>query len=129
MATQERIAIDGYNAVQPDKFDWSFATTSTEDSGRPMSGKALITPLFTVESFSVEYTHLTIEQARTILRAIVQRPGKPFFNLHYFSPYHGTWRDGEFYVGQGSMNVKTLKRGEEILQNISCDFVAREKLV
>lgn len=129
MPQQHRIALDGYNAVQPDTFDWDFATTSTEDSGRAMSGTALITPLFTAESFSVEYTHLTITQAQTILHAIVQRPGKPFFTLHYFSPYFGTWRDARFYVGKGSLKVKTLKIGEEIMQNISCSFVGKEPLI
>ena len=126
---QDRIAIDNFNAVQPVTFDWRFETTSTEDSGRPMSGNALITPLFTVEAFTVEYRKLTAAQAAAILQAIVQRPSKPYFQLHYYSPYYGTWRTGTFYVGQGSLKVKRLVEGNENMENISCDFVGRDKLV
>lgn len=128
MPTQERISLDGWNAKQPDTFEWQFSTTSTEDSGRPMSGRAAITPLFTVEAFDVEYSDLTIAQARAILQAIVQRPGKAFFNLHYFSPYFGAWRTAAFYVGEGTLHVRTLKVGEELMQSISCRFVGREKI-
>ena len=126
---QQRISVDGFDAVQPDTFDWDFATTSTEDSGRPMSGVALITPLFTTESFTVEYSKLTIAQTSTLLHAIVQRPGKPYFTLHYFSPYFGTWRNGQFYVGKGTLRIRTLKVGEEEMKSISCNFVGKEPLV
>lgn len=126
--SQERITIDGWGVKQPDRFEWSFSTTSTEDSGRPMSGRATITPMFTVEAFDVEYSDLTISQAKMLLQAIVQRPGKAFFNLHYFSPYFGVWRTSQFYVGEGSLAVKTLKVDEELMQSISCSFVGRDKL-
>ena len=129
MAVQEKISVDGWNTKQPDTFEWSFATTTTEDSGRPMSGKANITPLFTVEAFDVEYTNLKIQQAKELLQIIVQRSRKVFFTLHYFSPYYGVWRNDEFYVGDGTLKIKTLKRGEEIMENITCTFVGRNKLV
>ena len=125
---QERILIDGWGDVQPTQFDYEFATTSTDDSTRAMSGTAFITPLFTAESFSVSYDHLTISQCSAILHRIVQRPGKPFFNLRYFSPYYGSWQTAEFYVGQGSLKIKTLKDGDEKIQQITCNFVGRNKL-
>lgn len=126
---QERISVDGFSAVQPKKFDYNFSTTSTEDSGRPMSGVALITPLFTTEAFAVEYGELTPAQASTLLHAIVQRPGKPFFSLHYFSPYYGTWRTADFYVGDGSLKIKNLKIGSEKMKSITCNFVGRFPVV
>lgn len=125
---QKRIAVDGWNAVQPITFDFNFQTTSSEDSGRTMSGRASISPLFTVEAYDVEYDDLTPAQASALLKKIVQRPSKPFFSLYYFSPYYGNWRTASFYVGEGSLKVRTLKEGEEMISQISCSFVGRDKL-
>lgn len=126
--SQNRIAVDGWNAVQPTTFKYSFQTTSSEDSGRTMSGKAAISPLFTVEAFDVEYEDLTPAQASALLKKIVQRPSKPYFSLYYYSPYYGNWRTDQFYVGEGSLDIKTLKEDEELISQISCSFVGRNKL-
>lgn len=125
---QKRIAVDGWNAVQPTSFDYNFQTTSSEDSGRVMSGRANISPLFTVEAFDVTYEDLTPAQASALLKKIVQRPSKPYFSLYYYSPYYGNWRTDQFYVGEGSLKVRTLKDGEEMMAQISCSFVGRNKL-
>lgn len=125
---QNRISVDGWDAVQPVTFEFSYQTTSSQDSGRPMSGKAAISPLFTVEAYDVEYQDLTINQAKTLLQKLVQRPSKPFFQLHYFSPYYGYWRTDQFYVGEGSLKVRSLKEGEEEISSITCSFIGRNKL-
>ena len=125
---QDRVSVDGFREVQPTKFDWSFETTSTQDSGRAMSGAAYITPMFTVEAFDVEYRNLTVAQCSLILKAIVQKPSKPFFSLHYFSPYYGAWRTAQFYVGNGSLSIKTLKSGKEHMQAITCRFIGKDKV-
>lgn len=125
---QDRISVDGWSTVQPTKFQFQFQTTSSEDSGRPMSGKAHISPLFTVEAYDVEYEDLTPAQTSALLKKIVQKPSKPYFSLHYFSPYYGEWRTDQFYVGEGSLDVRTLKEGEEMISSISCSFVGRNKL-
>lgn len=125
---QEKIALNSFNEVQPIKFDYNFATTYTEDSGRPQGGKARLTPLFTVESFDVSYENLTTAQVSAILKQIVPSPAKPFFNLHYFSPYNGKWQTKEFYVGEGSLVLKSLKEGSEKIDSISCSFVGRDKI-
>lgn len=126
--SQNRISINGWNAVQPTTFKFNFQTTSSEDSGRTMSGRAAISPLFTVEAYDVEYDNLTIAQTSALLKKIVQKPSSPYFSLHYFSPYYGQWRTGDFYVGEGSLDVQTLKEGEETVSKISCSFVGRDKL-
>jgi len=126
---QNRIKLNNFDEVQPTEMNYSWETTSTEDSGRAMSGRMYDTPMFTVEAFDVKYSHLTIAQCRAILQEIVKRPTRPYFNLHYFSPFHGVWRTAKFGVSQGSLNVKTLKSGEEDFTEISCRFVGREKLI
>ena len=125
---QNKITLDGVVVKQPDEFEPNWATTYTTDSGRPMSGKAIISPLFTVESFSVKFTELKPNEAKTILQAIIPRPSKPYFQLHYYSWYYGTWKTGEFYVGDGTMKCRTLKENAERLQEITCDFVGRERI-
>lgn len=125
---QNRITVGGWSAVQPTKFNYNFQTTSSEDSGRTLSGKAAITPLFTVEAFDVEYKHLNPAQTSALLQKIVQRPGHAYFSLHYFSPYYGAWRTDQFYVGDGTLEIKTLEEGDEDISEISCSFVGRNKL-
>lgn len=120
---QNRISINGYDDVQPTKFDYSFATTFTEDSGRSLNGKAILSPLFTVESFSVEFKNLTQAQVSSILREIVPKTGKVAFPLFYYSPYYGSWQTKDFYVGDGSLVLRSLEEGHEAIDSISCSFV------
>lgn len=120
---QNYILIDGYKIKQPDSFAPNWATTYTEDSERVMTGKAYLDPLFTVESYSFEVSNLSSKEAKEILQRIVPRPGKATFELTYFSWFYGKWRTDEFYVGQGSMDIKTLKEDYENLDRISCDMI------
>ena len=126
--SQKRIAINQWSAVQPTTFDFGFETTATEDSGRAMSGALSYSPLFTVEAFDVEYQDLRPAQASTLLQHIVPTPAKPYFSLYYFSPYYGAWRTDQFYVGDGTLKVKTLQDGYERIESITCRFVGRNKL-
>ena len=120
---QEKILIDNVSIKQPDVFSPNWETTYTEDSGRVMSGIAELDPLFTVESFSVEWSDLTPAEASQILRLIVPTQNKKTFNLKYFSWYTGTWKTGTFYVGKGSLKTKTLKENYETFETLSCNFI------
>ena len=42
--------------------------------------------------------------------------------------YYGNWRDGEFSVSQGSLKVKSLKQGEESIDEISFKLVGRQRI-
>lgn len=125
---QNRISIDGWNDAQPSDYNYSLETTSTEDSGRVMSGVQYDTPMFTVEAIDVVYRNLSIANASALLKKIVKKPGKPYFTLHYFSPYYGTWRNAEFGVSQGSLKIASLEEGDENVSEISCRFVGRRPL-
>lgn len=120
---QRYILIDGKKIKQPDSFTPNWATTYTEDSERSMSGKAYLEPMFTVESYSFEATDLSPEEAKLLLQSIIPRPKKPTFQLTYFSWYYGEWRTDTFYVGQGSLNTRSLKENYEALETISCDMI------
>lgn len=125
---QQRIKINNTAIVQPEEMSWNFETTSTADSTRAMSGTVYNTPMFTVESFSVSWGRMTRAELSTILQAIVQTPRKPYFTLHYYSPYYNAWRDGQFYVGQGSLKIKNLKESSEYVEGMSCNFIGRNKI-
>lgn len=120
---QNYILIDGYKIKQPDSFTPNWATTYTEDSERAMSGIAYLEPMFTVESYSFEASNLSTKEAKALLQRIVPRPSKPTFELTYFSWFYGEWRTDKFYVGQGSMNIKTLKEDYEALEYIAFDVI------
>lgn len=114
---QDTIKINGVEIYQPDgDLGSGFETTFTQDSGRVQSGVMHATPMFTVEQFSYVATDIPIEESSKILQMIVH--GKPF-NLHYFSPYYGTWRDDNFRIGKGSLSIGSLKEGEEKLTSLS----------
>lgn len=121
--SQRYILIDGYKIKQPDSFTPNWATTYTDDSGRALSGKAFLDPLFTAESYEFEATDLSAEEAYEILTRIVPRPSKPTFKLTYFSWFYNKWRTDTFYVGQGSLECKTLKDNKERIDKISCDMI------
>lgn len=120
---QERIKIDGAEIKQPDAFNPNFETTYTEDSGRVMSGVAELDPMFTVESYSMEWSYLTPDEASEILKKVIPTQNKPTFTMTYFSWYHGEWRTGTFYVGKGSLKTKTLRSNYEFLESISFNVI------
>lgn len=109
---------DWVEIAQPDeelKFSWE--TTYSEDSGRSQTGENYVKPLFTVEAYSYSNTQgLTIKEVSTILKFIAK--GKKF-KVWHFSPYYGEWRSAEFYVGQGDMVLKRLKKGKEEYSELS----------
>lgn len=125
---QNRIKFDNEVIKQPEDMSWSFETTSTADSTRAMSGTVYNTPMFTVESFSVTWGRMTRAELYAILQKIVQRPSKPYFSMFYYSPFYNAWRTADFYVGQGTLKVKTLKENREVIESVTCNLIGRTKL-
>lgn len=117
---QNKVRFGTFDEVQPTKFSPNFASTSTEDSGRTIDGKMHNTVIFTAESFNVEFQSLTMEQMRNLLHQFV---GKGSFTMHYLSPYYGAWRDADFYVAEGSMEVGTIEDGGERWDSLSFSVV------
>ena len=123
---QDRLKINGIEVKQPDTgLGYDFETTYTEDSGRVQTGVLHISPLFTVEAFSYKATDLTEKEMSQILQ-MVANGGK--FNLHYRSPYYGGWRDGEFYVGKGSLSIGSWKEHEERYDSLSFNMIGANPL-
>ncbi|WP_072521652.1 hypothetical protein [Blautia sp. Marseille-P3087] len=119
---QEKLLFNEIEIKQPDSGNLgvSFDTTYTDDSGRPMSGVALVTPLFTVEAYSYKATDLTLQEMSQILQ-IVAKGNK--FKCRYLSAYHGKWRTDEFYVGRGSLNVGSWKTDEEVYDKLTFNLI------
>lgn len=123
---QDKIRINGIEIFQPDEgLKSSFETTYTEDSTRLQSGEANFVPLFTVEQFSYSASDIPVAEASVILQQIIK--GEKF-NLHYFSPYFGKWRDGMFRVGQGQFEIGTLEEGEEKLSSLSFNMTGENPI-
>lgn len=102
---------------QPDEgMGFSIETTYTKDSGRVQSGVNTVKPMFTVEQYSYKATSVTANETKQLL-SFIGRGEK--FQMHYFSVYHGKWRTDWFYVGTGSLNIKTLKENQEMMEEIS----------
>ena len=124
---QEKIKINGIEIFQPDEgLQSSFETTYSEDSTRLQDGTANFVPLFTVEQFSYSATEIPIEEASLILQQVIKGES---FNLHYFSPYFGEWRDGMFRVGKGQFTIGSLENGGEKLSSLSFNMTGEEPLL
>lgn len=124
--TQDRLKINGIEIKQPDTgLGYDFETTYTEDSGRVQTGILHITPLFTVEAFSYQATDLTESEMSQILQMVAN--GEKFM-LHYRSPFYGRWRDGEFYVGKGSLSIGSWKENEEKYDSLSFNMIGANPL-
>ena len=118
---QEYIKLNGTVIRQPDEgLGYDFETTYTEDSTRMLDGSLYANAMFTVESFSYTASWLTQEEMSTILQIVAL--GKPF-TLQYLSPYYGTWREGRFYVGKGSLSVGRWNEAEERYESLSFNMV------
>ena len=118
---QTYIKINNTQIGQPDEgLGYDFETTYSEDSTRVQSGVLHATPLFTVEAFSYSASYLTVAEMKTILQAVAKGAT---FTLHYFSPYYGTWRDDEFYVGKGSLAIGRLNESGEIYESLSFNMI------
>lgn len=115
--------IDGVVVKQPSKVSPNWETTYTEDTGRVMTGVAELDPMFTVESYSIEWDWLTPAEASEILDKIIPTQNKPSFTLNYFDWKRGGWRSGLFYVGKGSLSVATLEADYEHLDKITCNVI------
>lgn len=114
---KDRYKINNVVIWQPDKdLAFSFATTYTESSQRSQYGVGYFTPLFTVEQYGYKATNIPVSEAAKILQMIAKGYK---FTLHYFSPYYGVWRDGQFYVGQSqNVSIGELSEDEQTLSTL-----------
>ena len=119
---QEKILFNEIEIKQPDSgsLGVAFDTTYTDDSGRPTSGVALVTPLFTVEAYSYKATDLTLQEMSQILQ-IVAIGIK--FKCRYLSAYYGKWRTDEFYVGKGTLTVGSWETSKERYDELSFNLI------
>lgn len=123
---QDKIRINGIDIFQPDEnLSYSFETTYTEDSTRLQTGSANFVPLFTVEQLGYQATDIPVDEASVILQQVAKGDA---FTLHYYSLYHGRWRDGTFRVGRGSLSVGSLEEGNEKLSSLSFNMTGDEPI-
>ena len=118
--------MNGEVVVQPDEgLGYDFETTYTEDSSRVQSGKLYASAMYTVESLSYKASWLPAAEASKILRIV--DGGKPF-TLHYYSLHYGAWRDGQFYVGKGTLSIGRLNAAEETVDELSFNMIGVDPL-
>jgi hypothetical protein len=85
-----------------------------------MSGVMCNEPMFTVESYAYEGSDISISEMANLLQMIVNQRQ---VQLYYFSVYYGRWREAPFYVTQGSVDIGTLKEGEEKYKSLSFNII------
>ena len=69
----ERYKMNGASIYQPDKdMGYNLETTYSEGSNRTQFGKALLTPLFTVEQYSYEASNVPVVETNKILKIIAK---------------------------------------------------------
>ena len=123
---QNYIQIGEYTPPNPTEFKASFATTSSQDSGRVMRGTMRNSPMFTVEAFSIKWERLTAAELSDILQLVI---GKPSFTLHYFSPYYNSWQTRPFYVANvNDVNITSLRENGVKYSGLSFQMTGTEPI-
>lgn len=123
---QQFIKINGFVIKQPDSgLSYNFETTYREDATRSLAGKLYADPLFTVEQLGYTATHVSLGEMTQILSAVAT--GRAF-TLHYFSPYYGMWRDGQFRVGKGQLSIGSLEENGEYYDELSFNMTGDDPL-
>lgn len=115
---QDCFRMNGETVWQPERsMAAAWETTYTEDSTRTQSGKDRFTPMFTVEQYSYSAKNVPVAEATKIIKMIMK--GEPV-TLHYWSVYHGCWRDDLFRVAKSSgINIGSLVNGEEVYDSLA----------
>lgn len=106
----------GVQVAVPYTYDAVFATTSTDDSDRTMDLVMHNTPIGTITGYDFEWKDITLQEAATIMRQVLN---KPEFLVHYLDLYYGTWRDAYFYASNFNAGAKTLEDGFEKWSGLS----------
>lgn len=119
---QDYLKFNGITVKVPDQdgYGIEFETTSTSDSDRTQDLVMHNTPIGTVESYSLKWSNLTLEEASLILRQVVNQAS---FQVHYLDVYSGKWKDGRFYASNFSITPIDLTAGEEMIDSLSFSIV------
>ncbi len=115
---QDCFMMNNQKVWQPDsEMAAAWETTFTEDSTRVQSGRDHFTPLFTIEQYSYSASNVPVAEATKIIQMVLK--GKPVL-LHYWSVYHGRWRDDYFRVGKSqNISIGTLINGGEMYSKLA----------
>lgn len=115
---QDCFMMNNQKVWQPDsEMAAAWETTFTEDSTRVQSGRDHFTPLFTIEQYSYSASNIPVAEATKIIQMVLK--GKPVL-LHYWSVYHGRWRDDYFRVGKSqNISIGTLINGGEMYSKLA----------
>ena len=115
---QDRFKMNGEVVWQPDSaMAHAWETTATADSNRSQAGIDHITPMFTVEQYSYSASNIPVAEATRIIQKVAK--GQKVL-LHYWSVYHGGWRDGYFRVAKSqNVTIGSLVENEEMYEKLA----------
>ena len=102
--------------VDEDGYTISFASTSSDDSGRLMSGKMVNTRLFTIEAYNLKWSDISAKDASKIINETVF---KSQFDFHFYNIKTGEWETAPFYVANVDTSAYSLVDGEEKCTSLS----------
>lgn len=112
---------DGVRIAQPDSgMGFNYETTYTEDSGRIQNGTAIVSPMFTVRSYSYSKSRPSIDDVKLILSYIAKGAK---YELYAFDPATASWKWDVYYTGQGSMNIGYLSNSGGFYDSFSFNAV------
>lgn len=123
---QNYIRLGEYTPPTPTELTASFATTSTQDSGRVMRGTMRNSPMFTVEAFTVKWERLTAADMSAILQKVI---GKSSFMLYYFSPYYNSWQYKPFFVANvNNVEITSIRENNVKFNGLSFQMTGTEPI-
>lgn len=112
--------INGITIKIPDTFKPNMATTSTDDSDRTQDLIMHNTPIGTIDSYSLEWKYIEVEEAAKIVQQI---KNKPHYTMTYLRPDHGKWESAFFYTSNYSFGSLTVANGVYMWESLSFNAV------
>lgn len=124
---QKFLKFNDYTPPMPDEDGYAaaLATTHTSDSNRLMSGRAIVTPLFTVEAYTLKWSNISAKDVAAILSEVM---GKKEFNFYHFNIYTAKWITSKFYAANFNMPSKSLEDNGERWSELSFQVTSVEAI-
>lgn len=114
---QQRYRFNGYEPIrQPTSVEFSYAVTSTADSGNNQYGVMKNVVMFTKEAYKITFERLKSDEVSEIMQRVL---GRGSIEFYYYSPHYGRWRTDQFYVANLNGQIATVKEGKEGSKSLS----------
>nr|DAG16230.1 MAG TPA: protein of unknown function DUF5037 [Bacteriophage sp.] len=112
-------SVDGKLVKCPSSYQWKMQDISASDAGRTEDTKMDKKRIGQIRKIELEWQNVTVKEASAILQAF----NPEYITVCYLDAMTGTYRTGEFYVGDRSTPLYNAKLG--VWNNVAFNIIER----